>query len=132
MEKVSTKEIIDTGNKVSLSLLKLGVKPDDKIALVSNNRPEWNMVDLGILQTGAVNVPVYPTITEHEYKFIFNDAEIQYVFVSDKNLATKIANIKSEVPSLKEIFTFEKVDGFKHFSEFLEIGSGTDLNEVEK
>ncbi len=131
-KKYSTQDVIDTGNKVSLSLLKLGVKPDDKVAIVSNNRPEWNMVDLGILQIGAVNVPVYPTISEHEYKFIFNDAEIKYAFVSDKNLFTKISNIKSEVPSLKEIFSFEKVEGCKHFSEFLEIGNGGDLSEVEK
>ncbi len=131
-KKVSTQQIIDTGNKVSLSLLKLGVKPDDKVAIVSNNRPEWNMVDLGILQTGAVNVPVYPTITEHEYKFIFNDAEIKYVFVSDKNLANKITNIKAEVPSLNDIFTFEEVDGFTSFNKFLELGNGGDIGEVEK
>lgn len=131
-KKVSTQEVIETGNRVSLSLLKLGVKPQDKIALVSNNRPEWNMVDLGILQVGAVNVPVYPTISEHEYKFIFNDAEIQYAIVSDKNLANKIASIKADVPSLKDIFTFEKVEGFKHFSDLLEIGNGGDLAEVEK
>jgi hypothetical protein len=118
-QKYSTQNIIDTGNKVSLSLLKLGVKPDDKVAIVSNNRPEWNMVDTGILQIGAVNVPVYPTISEHEYKFIFNDAGIEYAFVSDKNLFNKISSIKSEVPTLKEIFSFEKVDGCKHFSDFL-------------
>ncbi|HLP22039.1 MAG TPA: long-chain fatty acid--CoA ligase, partial [Chitinophagales bacterium] len=131
-KKVSTQEVVDTGNKVSLSLLKLGVKPQDKIAVVANNRPEWNMVDLGILQTGAVNVPVYPTISEHEYKFIFNDAEIKYVFVSDKNLADKIAHIKSEVSSLIDIFTFDKVAGFKSFSDFLEIGAGGDMGDVEK
>lgn len=131
-KKTSTSDIIEQGNKVSLSLLKLGVKPDDKIALVSNNRPEWNIVDLGILQVGAVNVPVYPTITEHEYKFIFNDAQIKYAFVSDKNLFTKINHIKSEIPTLKEIFSFEKVEGCRHFSEFLDLGAGGDLNEVEK
>lgn len=131
-KKVPTQEVIDTGNKVSLSLLKLGVKPQDKVALVSNNRPEWNMVDLGILQIGAVNVPVYPTISEHEYKFIFNDAEIKYAIVSDKNLANKIASIKAEVPSLQDIFTFDKVEGFKHFSDFLEIGKGGDVAEIEK
>ncbi|MES2620647.1 MAG: long-chain fatty acid--CoA ligase [Bacteroidota bacterium] len=131
-KKYSTDDIISQGNKVSLSLLKLGVKPDDKIAIVSNNRPEWNIVDLGILQIGAVNVPVYPTISEHEYKFIFSDAEIKYAFVSDKNLFNKISSIKHEVPSLKEIFSFEKVDGCKHFSEFLEIGAGSDFAEVEK
>lgn len=131
-KKVSTQEVIDTGNKVSLSLLKLGIKPQDKVALVSNNRPEWNMVDLGILQIGAVNVPVYPTISEHEYKFIFNDAEIKYAIVSDKNLANKIASIKADVPSLQDIFTFDKVEGFKNFSEFLEIGNGGDMAEIEK
>src|ERR1019366_1326876 len=99
-KKYSTQDIIDGANRVSLSLLKLGVKPGDKIAIVSNNRPEWNMVDLGMLQIGAVNVPVYPTISEHEYKFIFNNAELKYAFVSDKNLFDKISNIKSEVPSL--------------------------------
>ena len=103
-KQVSTQNVIDTANKVSLALLKLGVKPDDKIAIVSNNRPEWNMVDIGILQVGAVNVPVYPTITEHEYKFIFNDAQIKYVFVSDKNLFTKISNIKSEIAKDKGFF----------------------------
>ena len=131
-KKYSTQEVIDTANKVSLALLKLGVKPDDKIATVSNNRPEWNMTDLGMLQVGAVNVPVYPTISEHEYKFIFNDAEIKYAFVSDKNLFTKISNIKSEVPSLKEIYSFDKVEGCKHFSEFLALADGGDLNQVEQ
>jgi len=128
----NTQEVIDTANKVSLSLLKLGVKPGDKLALVSNNRPEWNMTDIGMLQAGAVNVPVYPTISEHEYKFIFNDAEIQYAFVSDAKLYAKIASIKTDVPSLKEIFTFDKVDGCKSFSDFLKLGEGGDLNEVEK
>jgi long-chain acyl-CoA synthetase len=131
-KKHSTQEVIDTANKVSLALLKLGVKPDDKIATVSNNRPEWNMTDLGMLQIGAVNVPVYPTISEHEYKFIFNDAEIKYAFVSDKNLFTKISNIKSEVPSLKEIYSFDKVEGCKHFSEFLALADGGDMGQVEQ
>ena len=91
-KKYSTQDMIDAANKVSLSLLKLGVQPGDKIAIVANNRPEWNITDLGMLQIGAVNVPVYPTISEHEYKFIFSDAEIKYVFVSDKNLFNKNQN----------------------------------------
>ncbi len=130
--KRSTDDMINEANRVSLSLLKLGVQPDDKIALVSTSRPEWNTVDQGILQTGAVNVPVYPTISESDYKFIFNDAEIKYCFVNDKNLFTKINNIKKDVPSLIEIFSFEKVDGCKNFSEFLAMGDGGDLAEVEK
>ncbi|HWB62621.1 MAG TPA: long-chain fatty acid--CoA ligase [Chitinophagales bacterium] len=130
--KYSTDEMIAKINSVSLSFLKLGVKPDDKIAIVSNNRPEWNMVDVGMLQVGAVNVPVYPTISEHEYRFIFNDAGIKYAFVSDKNLYNKIANIKADVPTLQEIYSFDKVEGCKHFSEFLALGQGGDIAEVEK
>ncbi len=130
--KYSTDDIITMANKVSLSLLSLGVKPHDKITIVSNNRPEWNAVDIGMLQVGAVNVPVYPTISEHEYKFIFNDAEIKYAFVSDAKLFQKINSIKSEVPTLKDIYSFEEVPGCKHFSEFLKLGEGSDLAEVEK
>lgn len=131
-KKYSTQDIIDGANKVSLALLKLGVKADDKIAIVSTSRPEWNMVDLGILQIGAVNVPVYPTISEHEYNFIFNDAEIKYAFVSDEKLFGKISSIKANVPSLKEVYTFDEVKGAKSFNEFLSLAQGGDLLEVEK
>lgn len=130
--RYSTQEIIDAAQRVSLALLKLGVKPDDKIAIVSGNRPEWNIVDLGMLQIGAVNVPVYPTISEHEYKFIFNDAEIKYAFVSDAKLFGKINSIKSEVPSLQDIFSFDMVPGCKHFQEFLAIGDGGDVAQIKE
>jgi long-chain acyl-CoA synthetase len=130
-KKRSTGDMIDNINKVSLALLKLGVQPGDKIALVSNNRPEWNITDMGMLQVGAVNVPVYPTISEHEYKFIFNDAGIKYAFVSDAGLFAKISSIQKDVPSLKDIFSFEKVDGCRHFSDFLKLAEGGDINQVE-
>ncbi len=130
--KYSTQQTVDLVNKVSLALIKLGVKPDDKIAIVSPNRPEWNIVDLGSQQVGSVNVPVYPTISEGEYKFIFNDAEIKYAFVADAGLYAKINAIKSEVPSLLDIYSFEKVEGCKSFEEFLQLADGGDLNEVQK
>jgi long-chain acyl-CoA synthetase len=129
--KYSTDDCIKQINKVSLALMKLGVKPDDKIAVVSPNRPEWNMLDLGVLQTGAVLVPIYPTITEEEYKFIFNDGEIKYAFVDDKNLFSKITNIKGEIPTLIDIYSFEKVEGCKHFSDFLALSEGGDTVALE-
>ena len=131
-KKYSTQDVIDTANKVSLALLKLGVQPDDKIAIISGNRPEWNMTDIGMLQVGAVNVPIYPTSSEHDYRFIFNNAGIKYVFISDKNLYTKIMNIKADVPTLIDVYSFDKVDGCKHYSEFLALADGGDMNEVEK
>ncbi|HEY0262581.1 MAG TPA: AMP-binding protein, partial [Chitinophagales bacterium] len=127
----STKKIIDTANQASLAFLKLGLKRDDKIVIVSPNRPEWNIVDIASLQAGLVNVPVYPTITSAEYKFIFNDAEVKYVFVGEKGIYDRIQAIRHEIPSLIDIYSFEKIDGCKHFSEFLELGKDGNFADLE-
>lgn len=124
----STREVVDSMNAFSRGLLALGVEPGDKIALISNNRPEWNIADLGILQIGAVDVPVYPTIGEEDYKFIFNHAEVKFCFVSDSELLEKVRNIKSDVPTLQEVYTFDKIANAKHWSEVLEKGD-TGLQE---
>lgn len=117
----STQEFIDKCNLISKGLLKLGVQPGDKIALISTtNRPEWNITDIGILQIGAIDVPVYPTISRADYKYIFNEAEVKYCFVSDADLFTKISDIRNEVPSLKEIYSYDKVDGAVHWSSLME------------
>lgn len=130
-KKYSTQEVIDNAAKVSRALLQFGIQPGDKVALVANNRPEWNFVDLGILNIGAVNVPVYPTISEGEYKFIFNDAEVKLAFVSDSGLFAKVAHIGNEVASLKDIYTFDKITGAKHFTEFLALDNGSNQAEVD-
>lgn len=127
----STQEVIDNAAKVSRVLLKLGIEPGDKIALVANNRPEWNFVDLGILGVGAVTVPVYPTISEAEYKFIFNDAEVKLAFVSDKGLYKKVKDIGSEVASLQEIYAFDEVPGAKQYSEFLALDDNSNQAAVD-
>ncbi|MCW3124353.1 MAG: Long-chain fatty acid--CoA ligase [Bacteroidetes bacterium] len=129
--KYSTDDIIRLGTQVSLSLLALGVKPDDKIAVVSANRPEWNIVDLGVLQIGAVLVPIYPTITEEEYEFILKDGNVKYIFVGDEGLAKKISNIKDKT-ELIDIYSFDKVAGTKHFAtEFLELGKEGNKADVD-
>lgn len=108
----STQETVDKANKVSRGLLKLGVKPGDKIAMaVYQNRPEWAVLDLGIQQIGAINVPVYPTISPAEYEYIFNDAEVKYVFVGKDDLYDKVNTAKAKVPSLLDIYTFDRQDG---------------------
>lgn len=127
----STQECINIVNQLSKALLKLGVKKDDKIGLISNNRPQWNFVDLAAQQIGAINVPVYPTITENEYKFIFNDAEIVYCFVADEDLFKKISNIKPAVPSLKEIFTFNEAAGARNWKSLLEEVNADDKTQIE-
>ncbi len=126
------KSIID---KFSLGLLKLGINPGDKIAIISPNRTEWNFVDLGILQTGCIDVPIYPNIAVHEYEYIFNDAEIKYAFVSNEDLYQKISSLKSKVKSLIEIYSFDKLEGKKHWSEILDLADELNrdkLNQIKE
>ncbi len=126
----STDEIIEMANKVSLGLLNLGVKPGDKIALVVyKNRPEWVIMDIGMQQIGAINVPVYPTISSDEYEYIFNDSSVKYCFVGDGDLYDKVKAAQSKVTSLKDIYTFDKRDGLKFWKDIFAEG---DLTEVRK
>ncbi|MEX2595428.1 MAG: AMP-dependent synthetase/ligase [Salibacteraceae bacterium] len=129
--KTSTKSFVDQGMMVSKALLSLGIKPGDKVAMISNNRPEWNIVDMGILMIGAINVPIYPTISAKDYKFIFNHAEVKLCFVSDDELLGKVNEVKNEVPTLTKIVTFNETDGEEHFSTFKNRGKDVPTTEVE-
>lgn len=129
--KTSTLEFINQGNKISRGLLKLGIKPGDKIGLISsNNRTEWAVMDLGISQIGVVTVPVYPTISEEDYVYIFNNSEIKYCFVSDADLYKKITNAKPNIPSLVGVFTFDDIDGAPNWNEILDLGEN-DATQIE-
>lgn len=129
---VSTQEFIDSGMQVSKSLISCGIEPDDKIAIISNNRPEWNICDLGILMCGAINVPVYSTIAPKDYEFIFNDAEVKICFVSDEILLEKVLEIKDKVPSLTRLVSFKKLDGVEFFDDFKLLGKDVSTAEVEQ
>lgn len=127
----STQEFINKGNAISRGLLKLGVKPGEKIAVISsNNRTEWNILDLGVLQIGAINIPIYPTICKEDYEYIFNHAEVTHCFLSDKELYDKVIAIKDNVPTLKEIYAFDEIEGCKNWSEILELGKD-ESNQAE-
>jgi len=130
----STQEYVTKANAISRGLLKLGVKPGDKIAIISsNNRTEWNILDIGILQIGAINIPIYPTISKDDYEYIFNHAEVTHCFLSDKELYDKAIAIKDKVSTLKEIYSFEEIEGCKNWDEILELGKDeSNQAEVEK
>lgn len=122
-QKTSTQEFVNLGNKISRGLLKLGIKPGDKIALITTaTRTEWAVMDLGISQIGAISVPVYPTISPDDYEFIFNNAEVKYCFVSDSGLLEKVMKIKDRVPSMQGIFTFDSIEGAANWNEVLDMG----------
>ena len=117
---ISSKEYVNKANAISRGLIRLGVKPNDKIAVISTtNRTEWNVIDIGILQVGAQNVPIYPTISTEDFKYILNHSESTHCFVSDVELAEKIKSIQGET-SVQEIYTFDEVNGFKNWKEVLE------------
>jgi long-chain acyl-CoA synthetase len=109
-ESISTETFYQKVQQVSRSLIKLGVKKGDKVALIStNNRTEWCIMDLGILQLGAVTVPIYPTITAPEYEYVLNHSESQYCFISDKEILTKLNTVRKNIPTLKEIYSFDDI-----------------------
>jgi long-chain acyl-CoA synthetase len=130
----STQEYVSKANAISRGLLKLGVKPGDKIAVIStNNRTEWNILDIGVLQIGAINIPIYPTISKEDYEYIFNHAEVTHCFLSDKELYNKAIAVKDKVPTLKEIYSFEAIDGCKNWNEVIALGKDETLQpKVEK
>lgn len=130
----STKEFTEAVDQASRALLELGVKAGDKVALIShNNRCEWNIMDHALLQIGAVDVPIYPTMTEADYEYIFNHSESIYCFVSNDELYQKVTNVLSKCEHMKKVFTFEQYKGMNHWSEVLALGADqTRQADVEK
>ncbi len=131
--ETSTKEYIEKANAISRALLRMGIQPNDKIAVISmTNRTEWNIVDIGILQTGAQNVPIYPTIGKEDYAYVLNHSESVYCFVSCGEVLDKVRAIKDQVPSLKEVYSFDELGDCKNWSEVLELGNDqSNQGEVE-
>ena len=133
-QKTSSQEYIEKANAISRGLLRLGIEINDKIAIISsNNRTEWHIMDVGILQIGAQNVPIYPTISEDDYEYILNHCEAKYCFVSDDEVLGKVNAIKKNVPNLKEVYSFNEISGCKNWSELLNLGKDlSNQSEVDQ
>lgn len=131
--KTSTQEYIAKANSISRALLKMGVTKADKIAIISStNRTEWNIIDIGALQTAAQTVPIYPTISEQDYEYILNHSEATYCFVSDKEVLDKVNMIKDKTPHLKEVFSFDVIPGCTNWTELLKLGADeSNQNDVD-
>jgi long-chain acyl-CoA synthetase len=129
--KTSTQEYLDKANALSRGLLRLGVNKNDKIAIISsNNRTEWHMTDIGVLQTGAQTVPLYPTISSEDYEYILNHSESSYCFVSDQEVYDKLIAVQKNIPHLKEIFSYNNIKGCKSWREVLELGADNSNQDV--
>ena len=128
-KSTSSAEYASSANLISAAFLNLKIKPQDKIAMISsNNRSEWCIIDIGILQAGAINVPIYPTISENDYDYILNHSESKYCFVSDQEVYNKVIAIKKNVKNLIEIYSFDDIPGCKNWTELLILGENN-LNE---
>ncbi len=132
--KTNTQEYLTKANTISRALLRLGIEVNEKIAIISsNNRTEWHIMDVGILQIGSQNVPIYPTISEIDYEYILNHCEAKYCFVSDDEVLAKVNLIKHNVPNLKEVYSFNEISGCKNWSELLQLGEDqSNQNTVEE
>ena len=130
-ESLNTQQFCDQAHQISRALLNLGINAQDKIAMISStNRTEWNLIDTGLLAIGAVNVPIYPTISSEDYEYILNHSESQYCFVSDQEVYEKVIAIKDKVKSLKKIYSFDTIKGCSNWKELLEMGTSSDQDEA--
>lgn len=118
----SSSDYIEKSNAVSYGLLQLGIKKGDAIASISYNRPEWNFIDMGIQQIGAIHIPIYPTISQDDYKFILNHAEIKIVFTAGEEMFKKIKDIIPDIPAIKWIYTFKNIHEHEHLNELMDLG----------
>jgi long-chain acyl-CoA synthetase len=125
-KEYTTVEVSEIVNKLSSGLLYAGIGPGDytvngrdKVAVISKNRPEWTMLDLAVQQIGAVLIPIYPTVSEIDLEFILKDSEVKIIFVNDEVLFEKTQAIRGNLPHLKEIISFEKIERVKHWKEML-------------
>jgi long-chain acyl-CoA synthetase len=121
-KKYSSDDLITKTNSVSYGLMSLGLTEKDKVAIISNNRPEWNFCDYGSQQANLVTVPIFPTISNTDLTFILNHGEVTTIFISDKSIYAKLVAIEKEIPNVKHIISFNPIDGVMSFADFIKLG----------
>lgn len=122
-KKYSISEYAEIADNISYGLLMLGIKKGDKIASITFNRPEWNFIDTGIQQIGAIHIPIYPTISDKDYQYILSHAEVKMIFVAGEEMYRRIQHVLPNVPTLKKVYTFKNLHGFEHLNELIELGA---------
>ncbi len=131
-DKVSIQSFLEKVNQVSKGLVALGIKPGDRVGVVSSNRYEWNTADIAIQQVGGIVVPVYPNISISDYKYIFKDAGIKICFVGNQELYDKINGIRGELSALNHLFAFDQIEGIPHWEEVFEAGNSIESQTIDE
>jgi long-chain acyl-CoA synthetase len=130
-KKYSTVEFCETVDKLSKSLISMGLGKASRIAVMSHNRPEWNITDFAIMQIGAYQIPLYPTLAAHDIKFILENAEVSVIFLADQALYQKVASIRDELSLPLKIYSFDKVEGIPNWESLLEQGDDADFIDLD-
>ncbi len=126
----SLSQYIEMVNSISSAFIELGVKPGDRIAIINNNCPEWNIIDMAALQIGAIDVPIYPTITKEDYEYILNDCGAKIIIAEGSLVLQKLLSVRDNIKNLEKIYTFNKKEGFDCFDDLIEQGRNFD-NSIE-
>ena len=121
-DKFSVQEYQKITDNLSYAFMKLGIEPGDKVSIIATNRPEWNMLDMAIMQIGAVTVPVYPTISENDYRYILGHCEAKIAIVEGADVMNKIDAILPDTPTLQHVYTFIDRGRFPFLAQLIEMG----------
>jgi long-chain acyl-CoA synthetase len=130
-KKTNTQEFINKSRQLAKGLIALGVQPGDKVGLISPNRLEWNIVDIAIQQAGAIVVPIYPTISQSDYEFIFDDAHIKVCFISDADVQSRVQPVQEKLDFFEYLYSFDSLASSKHWTEVLNMGTDAQNNELK-
>jgi long-chain acyl-CoA synthetase len=128
-KKFSIGQYIQVSDNLTYGLIAMGVKPGDTIATITNNRPEWNFLDMAIMQAGAIHVPVYPTISAADYQYIFNHAGVKFVFVAGEELSKIIKEASTACPTVEEVFSFKLRKDFRNIYDIVDLGQENPVPE---
>ena len=120
--KYSPTEYRELTRKVSYALIELGIEPKDKVALISGNRPEWNILDMAIMQVGAITVPIYPTISKEDYRYILDNCDAKMVVLEGVAVMNKVEEVRNEIPKLKYLYTFQDREKYPYFAQLVAMG----------
>ena len=120
--KYSSQAYQENANILSYALIELGIEKGDKVAMILTNRPEWNMLDMAISQVGAINVPVYPTISEEDYRYILSDCDAKMVIIDGLSVMNKVTNILPDAPNVKLVYTMVNREKYPYFDQLLQLG----------
>ena len=120
--KFSPAQYHDLAKKVSYALIELGIQPNDKVAIISGNRPEWNILDMAIMQVGAIDVPIYPTITKEDYRYILDNCDARMVVLEGVSVMNKVEEVRSDIPKLEYLYTFQDRQKYPYFDQLVKLG----------